>query len=1104
MLRFLSSFSALLLLFSLTQCQKNTASSDASNSSTPLFTKMSSAQTGIAFRNDLHYDRNFNIYKYRNFYNGGGVAIGDLNGDKLPDVYMSSNQNHNKLYLNRGAMKFEDITQTAKCAGTKAWATGVTMADINGDGKLDIYVCNSGDIKGDDKENELFINEGNNAQGIPTFREAAHEYGLADKGYSTHAAFFDYDHDGDLDCYLLNNSYKAIGSFNLQNNIRNVRDSLGGDKLYRNDNGKFVDVSAAANIFGSVQGFGLGVTIGDVNRDGWDDVYVCNDFFEMDYLYINQKNGTFKEVIQEQINHMSAASMGADMADLNNDAYPDIFNTDMLPRTNKRLKEKTTFDNWNKRMYDLQNGYYQQFTHNSLQINNRDNSFSEIAFAADAGATDWSWGALIFDFDNDGNKDLYVANAILKDLTDQDFIQFIGDESTKREMVSDSGANYQKLIDVIPSEALPNCAFRNKGNLQFEEQAKALGLGDPSFSNGSAYADLDNDGDLDLVVNNINMEAFVYRNETNTQFKYNHHLTINLVGEKQNTYALGTQVTLMAQGKTFYQEQMPMRGFESTMDCRLTFGVGTAKVIDTLYADFPNGKRLTLFHLPTDSVLTLRQADAKTPTPPIATVQSKLFQEVKNVFNFKHEENFFSDFDEERLIFQMHSTEGPKMCKGDVNGDGTEDVFIGGARGQSGAVFLSKNGVFSKTNQPDLVKDSLAEDVCCLFFDADGDRDLDLFVGSGGSDGVTFNDRIYLNDGKGNFKRNPQSLGAKPNRLAIGCVAAADINGDGFMDLFCGMRLVAGSFGKPVGGYIFINDGKGGFDNKTAEYAPELKELGMMTTAQFADVNGDKRLDLVIAGEYMPITVLLNDGKKLTNSQKINGLDKTNGWWNVLQTADVDDDGDLDLIVGNHGLNSRFKSPVVMYYGDFDKNGTSEQIICMQDNGNMYPCALRHDLSSQMPIMKKRYLEYKKYSGDPVENVIGKAQLASAVRYDATTLQSAIAINDGKGHFTLQNLPFEAQWSPIYAIAFSDFDHDGKADILLGGNFFEAKPEIGRYDANYGLLLKGDGKGQFSVVPFAQSALHLRGAVRDFALVGDKSRQLIVAQNNDAVRVFRY
>lgn len=1076
----------------------------------PLFTLMDSAQSGISFENALTFNNDFNIYRYRNYYNGGGVAIGDINNDGLVDIYFTGNMVPNKLFLNKGNFTFEDITIRAGVGGKRAWSTGVSMADVNGDGWLDIYVCNSGDIKGSNKQNELFINNGD-----LTFTDRAAEWKVDDAGFSTHAAFFDYDRDGDLDLYILNNSYQAIGSFNLRKNERNKRDLLGGDKLMRNDGGYFTDVSEKAGIYGSVIGFGLGITVGDVNSDGWMDMYVSNDFFERDYLYINNQDGTFKEKLTDEMRSISAASMGADLADINNDALPDLFVTEMLPKENHRVKTVTTFEDWNRYQYNLQNNYYHQFTRNMLQINNGNNTFSEVSRLAGVEASDWSWGALIFDMDNDGNKDIFIANGIHQDLTNQDFLQFASNEEFAKSVISKDSVNFKKLTEIIPSNPIANYAFRNMGKLTFVDSALQWGLAQPGFSNGSAYGDLDNDGDLDLVVNNVNMPSFVYRNELMEKNNQNHYLKINLVGSEKNTFAIGTKIWAEADGVTFYIEQMPMRGFQSTVDHRPNLGLGSVSRLDRLKVLWPDGRVTQLNAVDVDRMITLKQSDGlerevrSTPDKPNPVF---LKMQDKGEIDFKHKENDFVDFDRDPLIYHMLSTEGPRMAKGDVNGDGLDDFFIGGAKDQAGALFVqSTNGKFKRANQALFEKDKLSEDTGSAFFDADEDGDMDLYVCSGGNEfsasSPALIDRLYLNEGTGIMVKSPQVLpGARFESTST--VKAGDFDGDGDMDLFVGARLQAFLYGAPMNGFLLRNDGKGKFSDATKEVAPGLMNIGMITDAVWADVNGDQKIDLIVVGEYMPVTVFINDGSRLENVTASVGLANSSGWWNSIEAVDLDGDGDMDFVAGNHGLNSRFRAslekPVSMYVGDFDENGNVDQIICTYNGSTAYPTVLKHDLVNRIPYLKKRYLKYENYKDQRITDIFSEEQIKKALRLDAYWLATSKLINDGHGNFIISALPLEAQFSPVFGIETGDFDKDGNTDILLGGNLYRVKPEAGRYDASFGLLLVGDGAGGFKPVGSRKSGIFIDGEVRDMITLHTNSGpRILVSRNNDFPELYK-
>ena len=1096
----------LLMAVVLCSCSKQASVSD----SAPLFSLLNAKQTHIDFENKLEYTEQFNTYTYRNFYNGAGVGLGDFNNDGLVDIYFCGNMTGNKLYLNKGNFVFEDITEKAGVASKGSWSTGVSIADVNGDGFADIYVCKSGQPNTKNRNNELFINNGD-----LTFSEKAAEYGLADVGLSNHASFFDYDRDGDLDCYLLNNSFQSVTEFDIKPDQRQVRDTLGSNKLYRNDNGHFTDVSREAGIYGSKIGFGLGVSVGDVNRDGWPDIYVSNDFFERDYLYINNKNGTFTESLENQIRETSLGAMGADMADINNDAYPDIFVTEMTPEGNSRLKTKTMFESWERYQSKVANGYGHQFARNVLQLNNKNGSFSEIGRLSGVSTTDWSWGALIMDLDNDGWKDIFVANGIYKDLLDRDYLNFYSDASLMRTMIKTEEKAILKIIDMIPSVRVPNYAFHNNGDLTFTNFAEKWGLGTPSFSNGAAYGDLDNDGDLDLVVNNVNMPPFVYRNETKSKPGTN-FLMLTLNGADKNTSAIGAEVTLYYNGKMNYQEQVPIRGFQSTVDNRLHFGLGTAPLIDSMIVDWPDGKSTVLQKVEVNQYLKLDEKDAlvKPSNIPLKKL-SVILQKVDQIagLDFKHKENDFNDFERDVLLFQMLSNEGPHIAVGDVNKDGLDDIFICGAKDSPGTLYVQDGqGHFKRTNEILLEADKVSEDTDCAFFDADGDGDQDLYVASGGnefpSSSSALADRLYINDGRGNFTKSQQILPAG-NYESTSCVKPFDFDKDGDLDLFVGIRLRPFEYGLPVNGYLLENDGHGNFSNVTEKRAPGLTGLGMITDMAWADVDSDGDQDMVIVGDWMGIKIFINDLGFFKDESEKFGLSDTEGWWHTIIAKDLNGDGKIDFVLGNLGLNSRFKAsakkPVQMYVNDFDLNGSMEQIICTFNGEKSYPLAMKDDIVKQIPSLANKYKKFDEYKDAAIGDIFSPEVLQRAVKLNARYMESCVLINTGKGSFQLMPLPVEAQFSPVYAIAADDFDHDGICDIILGGNQYRAKPETGIYDAGYGLFLKGHSDGTWQSASPLNSGLFVRGEIRDLKVLNIHGNHfLTVARNNDNLQFYKY
>jgi hypothetical protein len=1075
-----------------------------------LFTSLPASYTGISFENRVPESQELNAFTYRNFYNGGGVATGDLNGDGLPEVMLTSNLHGNHLYLNKGKFHFQDITDEAGVGGKGFWATGVTFADVNGDGLLDIYVCYAGNVAGEKRANELYINQGLDKNGVPTFKEMAKQYGLADEGYSTQAAFFDYDHDGYLDMYLLNNSFRPVGSFGYRN-IRNVRDKLGGHKLFHNDgNGHFTDVSEKAGIYGSEMAFGLGVVVSDVNRDGWPDIYVSNDFFERDYLYINNHDGTFSEQLDKQMPYTSYFSMGLDIADINNDGWPDIYTTDMLPEDEYRLRTTSSFESYDVYATKAKNGFHYQFMRNMLQLNNGNGTFSDVGQLAGVARTDWSWSALMADLDLDGNKDIFVTNGIARDETSQDYIAFLANEQTMVSATKGNRVDYKKLTDAMSSTKLSSYAFHNNGDLTFTNESADWGLSTPSFSNGASYADLDGDGALDLIVNRENDTALVYRNNERTLGK-NHYLQLKLEGDGHNRFAVGARVTLRNGTQTFYQELEPTRGFQSSVEYALTFGLGTLDKVQSVNVEWPDGRVSNLKDVAANQRLVVKQSES-TAAPVAPKVSSPLFADVTSATElpFVHHENDYVDFDRERLMPKMLSTEGPFAAVADVNGDGLDDIFIGGARDQPSVLLVQQpDGRFVSTNQKLFEQDAVSEDIGAVFFDANGDGFPDLYVVTGGTeyseDAPALEDRLYLNDGHGNLKK---AVGALPPLNISGSrAAAADYDGDGDIDLFVGGRSVPGRYGIDPQSSLLRNDGKGHFTDVTDKVAPGLSRIGMVTDALWRDVDGDGRLDIVVVGEWMPITIFRNMGGGRLEKMNAPGLEKSDGWWNRIIAGDFTGHGQVDFIVGNLGLNARLKAnanePVTMYVKDFAHNGFVQQIISYYNHGRAYPLALRDDLIRSLTFLKDRYLNYKDYAKQTVADVFPQKDLTDAVVKHAYTFATTLVRNNGDGTFTMVPLPTEAQIAPVYGIYAGDLNGDGKADLLLAGNFDGVKPEIGKMDAGYGLYLRGDGKGGFTPMREVESGFLVPGQARDIQRIRTRNGNIyVVTRNNDRPLVF--
>ena len=1063
--------------------------------------------TGVNFQNDVEDGSKDNSFLFRNFYNGGGVAIGDINNDGLPDIFLTSNAGANKLYLNKGDFKFDDIGERAGIIKDDKWNTGVVFADVNGDGWLDIYVCSSGHMSTGNRKNKLYINNHN-----LTFTESAAQYGLDISAYTTQVSFFDYDMDGDLDCFMINNSPVPVNQLEFSNRRDlpekewPVADFLkgGGDHLFRNDNGHFVEVTKQAGIHGTLISFGLGVSVGDINGDGYPDVFVSNDSYERDYLYINQKDGTFKDELEDWMQHTSFSSMGADIADINNDGYPDLFTTDMLPLNDYRLKTTGAFDNIDLFNAKLKSGFYYQYTQNCLQLNNKNGMFKDIANYSGVCATDWSWGALMFDMDNDGWNDIYVCNGVNRDVTNLDFMNFFADETYHKMVLSGKKREVDQLLKQIPRTPLPNKVYRNNGNLKFTDIGSTWGFTQASFSNGAAYGDLDNDGDLDLVVNNENQPAFIYKNNAR-EINHNNYVGFSLRGRGKNSFAIGSKIKLFAGGEIFTRELVPSRGFQSSVDYKIIIGLGKVTLIDSVLITWPDRTFSKFQNIAANEVHIIHQPAQGNLMQDSAQHEPTFFSAVKNNFE-KHEENDVTDFYTERNIPRMLSREGPKAAVGDVNGDGLDDVFIGGTPGHPGQLYLqTPGGEFIKREERAFEQFMDFEDVAVLFFDCDHDGDLDLLVCPGGNNSAANNRelqlRLFKNDGKGNFTLDDAAF---PNTgLNISVAIANDFNGDGYPDLFVGSRSFPRLYGVTPESFLFVNDGQGHFRDVAKTKNPDIANIGMVCGAVWADLLGDAQKELIIAGEWMaPRIFAFDKAADKFEEQKNTGLQNLFGWWQTVSAADVNGDGKADLILGNIGENFYLqpseKKPVKLWINDYDQNNSVEKIMTYTVDGKDMPVFLKKDMEDQLPSIKKANLKNEAYSKKPIQELFPGDLLSKSVVKELNYPSSCVAINDGHGKFKVQRLPPMEQLSCVNVIHCMDVNSDGHIDLVIGGNQFGFLPQFERLDASTGDLLINNGRGGFTWEDASHTGLKLRGEMRDIAEINSGGKKfLLFLQNNE-------
>ena len=1068
-----------------------------------LFQLLPSKNTGIKFINEISETEHLNVLAYEYFYNGGGIAVGDLNNDGLDDIFFTANMGPNKLYLNQGNLKFKDITKDASKeleGRPEGWKTGVTMADVNGDGLLDIYICYSGKVGGDVRRNQLFINQGN-----LKFAEKAKEYGLDDPGYSTQAAFFDYDNDGDLDMVLLNHNVVKIDNMEFAKH-RSETDTLAGDKLFENRDNHFTDVSKKAGIIQTPLTFGLGICIADINQDGWQDIYVTNDYNEPDYLYINNRDGTFKDDAKNCFRHLSQFSMGVDIADYNNDGRPDVMTLDMLPEDNRRQKLLQLQENYESFELMISQDLYKQYMRNMLQLNNGDGTFSEIGQLAGVSNTDWSWCPLFADLDNDGYKDLFITNGYLRDYTNKDFLRYWGDYRLKRAMNREP-ILLMDLVTAMPSTSLMNYVFRNEHNLTFSNKQKDWGVENTGVSGAAVYADLDNDGDLDLVVSNINEPPSVYRNMAREKDSTS-YLTLKLKGRPGNTFAIGAKVFVYANGILQYQEVNPGRGYLSSLSASQHFGLGHAQQVDSIRIIWPDNVVQRLNNVAVNRQLVVEYAaSAVTPDPASQpAVQKTIFSKTKGIIGYKHEEAAWNDFKRQPLMLFMYSRTGPVFAKGDVNNDGLEDIYISSDYSKPGMLYLQQaGGTYQINNNTALDQPGGPSTADAAFFDANGDGFSDLYLARGGyslfePNSSNLQDALYINDGKGNLALSPQAL---PDLSACSksCVRPCDVDNDGDIDLFIGGRVIPGKYPLTPPSWLLINNGKGQFS------ATPLPVKGMVTDAQWTDVDKDGRKDLLLCGEFMPVTLYLNkpDGFSDKTSDYFEQMPK--GCWFSLTLADVNGDGQEDIIAGNLGLNTPFhvseKEPAELYYADFDGNGSIDPFFNCYIKGVSYPFVSRDELNDQIYPMRKKFTSYRSYADATIKDIFAPDELAKAGKLNITDLHSYCFLTRN-GKFTASALPLQAQFSVITKTIAGDFDHDAKTDLLLLGNHSDNRLKLGSIDASYGCLLKGDGSGNFTYVPAAVSGLSITGDVKSAGeLTINKEKYIMIGVNNTGIFLYK-